>query len=113
MNITLTVSNWLNDLPLAPLAGVLWISWLVALILVLFFRNGSFCVLHGKLLIVPTFLMLCWHALIMISSGKSPIVTRADLAGLIRILDLLAVVLLWIWLILVLRRRIVIEHEND
>jgi hypothetical protein len=110
MDNVFVFSEGLNRFPLAIISGILWLSWLVAILFMLFARNGKFNVLHGRILILPAILLLCWHALIMVSSGESPIIKRSALAGVIRLLDLVAILLLWLWLILTLKRRIIITE---
>lgn len=100
------LSEYLNAIPLPTIAGLLWLSWLVAVVFLLVLGKGKIPVLHGKLLIPPSILLILWRILILVSAGSKPIVDRVNLAGIIRLLDCFAILCLWLWLIIVIKERI-------
>lgn len=112
MSTLISLSNALNSLPLANIAGVLWVSWLIAITIMLCYARDRFYVPHRKWLIAAAITFVLWRALLTISAGEHPIIERSDMAGLIRLLDVITVVLLWIWLIITLKKRVVIDDPS-
>lgn len=114
MPIIIGISDFLNSLPLANIAGVLWVSWLIAIVIFLVYARERFSVSHRTWLIAAAIVFTIWRALLTISAGANPIIKRSDLAGWIRLLDVMTVSLLWIWLIITLKGKIIIcEHEKQ
>lgn len=113
MPIVIGISDLLNRLPLANIADVLWIGWLIAIVIALYYARERFWVAHRAWLIAAAITFVIWRSLLTISAGESPIIQRADLAGWIRLLDVMTVSLLWLWLVITLKNRVTISDPAD
>lgn len=84
-------------------AGLLWISWLVALLVLIYFADLHMD-LHAqrRSLFFPIATYTLWQALILITLGSQPRVRRDDIIQLLRVLNLLTILLLWRSLLLFL-----------
>lgn len=98
------VLDFINTNQLVPwVAGLLWIGWLVALLVLLCFaRMRIELYIQRKSLVLPIATYTLWQALILITLGERPLVNRDDIIHLLRILNLLTILLLWRSLLLLL-----------
>lgn len=108
-SILQSINDPANSILIAWLAGVLWISWLVAIGILLTKTQCNLLVLpYRKQLLVPVACLIIWHIFIMISFGAAPIIDRGDYSGLIRLIDFVAILWLWGWLLVVIKHKIII-----
>lgn len=100
----LEVLDFINTNQFVPwIAGLLWISWLVALVVLLCVAELRIDLYaQRKSLVFPIVTYILWQALILITLGERPLVNRDDIIHLLRLLNLLTVLLLWRGLLLFL-----------
>jgi hypothetical protein len=97
-------------------AHILWIAWIVAVIVSIHVIDGACIRLsHKPVLISGLSFTALWFFLLAVSTIAGPI-TRADIAVAIRIVEIVAVLLVWGWFWLMvksMRRQIkLVATEN-